>query len=606
MRGKGLGASMIMKTINSVFQESIKNNGSRVAFIKGSVDGSENITYDCLAGMVRGFALGLRALGVKKGDTVALISENRSEWAVADLGLLHAGAVTVALFPTLPAGQVRYALEDCGACAVIVSDEGQLKKVMDWAGEEAGRRIIIMDGPAGGAPNLLTFDEVIKRGSEGRPAGFDKLWKDVAPEDMAGIIYTSGTTGRPMGVALSHRNIVASLTAAVDAVAFGAGEAIVSFLPLNHVLARLSDHYLPLSVGASIAYVRSAREIRPVVKAVRPQFLTLVPRVLEMYREGILSALEKAPSLKRSAFDKFFTLGLKRCCMEEGGGEPDPEMNALCKKGDELVFGRIREELGLDRLKFFVSGGAPLSIETARFFRVLGLEVVEGYGLTETMALVAVNRPGRTRPGTVGPPVKGVEVRLSKEGEILVRGGGVMEGYWKRPAETAHAVDAEGWLNTGDMGQVDDDGFLRIRGRLKEIMVLSTGKNVAPLPIEERLKESPYISQIIVTGDNRSAITALIAPDFRRVRVWLKVKEGQEAGAEPSDAEVAGNPEVKTLIRDEIKRLSGGLAGFERVKRFALLKKAFTVEDGELTPTLKIRRKAVLRKYGDVVESLYR
>lgn len=595
------------KTINSVFQESLKDNKSRIAFIVGTAEGREDVTYESLASMVRGFALGLCALGIKKGETVALISENRPEWAVADLGILHAGAVTVALFPTLPAEQVRYALEDSGAVMVIVSDEAQLKKVLPWAGGQEGRRVIVMDGPAEGRPGLLSFDGVRGRGLQGPCAESDKLRQDVSPADTAVIIYTSGTTGRPMGVVLSHRNVVASITAAEDAVAFGAGDSIVSFLPLNHVLARLADHYLPLSVGASIAYARSAREIRPVVKAVRPQFLTLVPRVLEMFREGVLSAVEKAPSWKRSAFEKFFALGLERLSLEENGTEAETSKKFLWAQGDKLVFSKIRRELGLERLKFFISGGAPLSTETARFFRVLGLEIIEGYGLTETMALVAVNRPGQTRLGTVGPPVKGVELRLSEEGEILVRGGVVMEGYWKNPSATANAIDADGWLSTGDTGQVDEAGYLRIRGRLKEIIVLSTGKNVAPLLIEERLRESPYISQLIVTGDNRSAVTALIVADFARVRGRLKGEsEGEGEADEPTDKEVAENPEAKALIRSEIKRLSDGLADFEMVKRFALLKRAFTVEGGELTPTLKIKRKVVAEKYSDVVESLYR
>jgi len=593
------------KTINSVFHDSLKDNKSRTAFIISPADGHEDITYESLGAMVRGLALGLRELGVKKGETVGLICENRPEWAVADLGILHAGAVTVALFPILPAEQIQYALEDSGAVLVIVFDEAQLKKVSAWAGGQEGRRVIIMDGPAEGRPGLLSFDEVISRGQEGPLDGFDRLWQDVSPADTAGIIYTSGTTGRPMGVVLSHRNVVASLTAAEDAVAFGAGDSIVSFLPLNHVLARLADHYLPLSVGASIAYARSAREIRPVVKAVRPQFLTLVPRVLEMFREGILSAVEKAPSWKRSAFEKFFDLGLERLSLEEEGGKADPAKKFLWAQGDKLVFSKIRRELGLERLKFFISGGAPLSTETAMFFRVLGLEVIEGYGLTETMALVAVNRPGQARPGTVGPPVKGVELRLTENNEILVRGGLVMEGYWNNPSATARALDAHGWLSTGDIGCVDEAGHLRIGGRLKEIIVLSTGKNVTPLPIEERLRESPYVSQLIITGDNRSAVTALIVPEFGAVRGRLNT-EDEGAGAEPSDEEVAANPEVKRLIRSEIKRLSDGLADFERVKRFALLKRAFTVEDGELTPTLKIRRRAVFEKYSDVIESLYR
>jgi long-chain acyl-CoA synthetase len=322
-----------------------------------------------------------------------------------------------------------------------------------------------------------------------------------------------------------------------------------------------------------------------------------------MFRDGILKGVEKGTSGQQTAFHKFFDIATERSYLIEGGGEVTVQMEAACKKGDELVFSKIREELGLDRLRFFVSGGAPLSTSTARFFTILGLEVVEGYGLTETTALVTVNRPGFVRHGTVGPLVKGMEMRLSEAGEILVRGGGVMKGYWNNVAETARSIAPEGWFGTGDVGEVDAEGYLRIKGRLKEIIVLSTGKNVAPLPIEECLKESPYISQLILTGDNRSLITALIVPDFESVRDWLKEKHGSEAGSYEAAAE---NPLVKGLIREEIKKFSDGLADFERVKRFALLKKSFAVEDGELTPTMKVRRKFVCEKYAEVIESLYR
>ncbi|MFQ5353319.1 MAG: AMP-dependent synthetase/ligase [Thermodesulfobacteriota bacterium] len=611
-------------TINSLIQDSIKNNRSRTALLKKSeaAGGYEPITYESLGESVRGLALGLSELGVKKGDPVALISENRPEWTVADLGILHAGAVSVALFPTLPAEQVSYSLRDSASRVVILSNENQLKKVLAWMGTEpAGKTVIMMDKKGVHDPGVLGFTEVINRGSRGSDAEFSKLWQSPKSSERAGIIYTSGTTGTPVGAALTHGNFVSSVVAGVEAVDFKAGHAMVSFLPLNHVFARLVDHYLPLSIGAAVAYAGSARDIRGVVKDMRPQYMTVVPRVLEMYREGILHAFEQGPTMRRGAFNKFFAAGLERLRLVEGRGEPQPGLDAVCKEGDALVFSKIREELGLERLRFFISGGAPLSLETERFFRVLGIEILEGYGLTETAALVSVNRPGRAVPGTVGPPVKGVEVKLTDDGEILVKGRNIMEGYWKRPGQTAKAIDAEGWLYTGDLGEVDEAGCLKIKGRLKEIIVLTTGKNVSPMPIEERLRESPFISQIIVVGDNRNLVAAIIVPDFGRLKVWMKgmesaLKASEEAassggtapseGTEPSDEEVAGNPHVKELIRAEIKRLSGALADFERVHRFALMERAFTVDEGELTPTLKVRRKVVLEKYGDVVESLYR
>lgn len=613
---RSLHEGMMKRTVNDILQEAIRANEGRPAFTGGADGAYDGLTYGGLGGMTRSLALGLRALGIRKGDRVGLISGNRPEWALADLAILHAGAVDVALFPTLPEGQVSYCLKDSGASLVIVSDEVQLQKVLPWAGGgrgwrgERGRRVIIMDPPtgAGAAPGLLTLQDVMKAGEKAAGTDFEALWRYTSPKDPAAIVYTSGTTGAPMGVVLTQGNLASSLDGAVDAVAFGPGERIVSFLPLNHVLARLSDHLLPLSVGAAIGYARSARSLRPMVREVRPHYLTLVPRVLDMFREGVLGEVSKGPPEARTAFERSFEAGLERLRILDSGAVPGPDLEAICKKGDEMIFSRIREGLGLDQLKFFVSGGAPLSMETARFFRVLGLEVIEGYGLTETAALVSVNRPGRVRPGTVGPPVKGVEVRVGDGGEILVRGGVVMEGYWDRPEDTARALVAGGWLRTGDMGEEDGEGCLRIRGRLKEIIVLSTGKNVAPMLVEERLCESPYIAQAVVVGDGRSTLSALLVPDFARVRAWLgerAAEEGAGAGPELSDEEVVNTPEVRGLIRGEIKRLSSGLAGFEQVKRFALIPRTFTPEGGELTPTMKIRRKVVLERYAGVVEGMY-
>ncbi len=594
------------KTLNEILQDSIRTNKESLVFLDGSGEGTGGLRYEGLGRRVRALSLGLKKLGLKKGGRVGLISENRPEWAMADLGIIHAGGVTVALFPTLPAEQVSYCLEDAGASMVIVSHEGQLRKVQPWAGGDNARKVVVMDAPRGdGAGGVITLDEVMRLGdgAGGRVEGdFEALWRAVAPGDPAGIVYTSGTTGRPLGVVLTHRNLTSSVEAAEDAVAFSRGESIVSFLPLNHVLGRLADHLMPLYVGASVAHAGSARDLRPLVKALRPHYLTLVPRVLDMFRDGVLSAMERAPAEVRAAFERFFTAGVERQCIIESGGRPEAGLDAMCRKGDEMVFSRIREDMGLGRLKFFVSGGAPLSMETARFFRVLGMEVVEGYGLTETAALVAVNRPGQVRPGTVGPQVKGVDVKLSDTGEILVRGGVVMKGYWNRPEETARAVDKEGWLHTGDMGEMDSEGHLRILGRLKDIIVLSTGKNVSPLLVEERLCKSPYISQVVVAGDGRSTLSALVVPDFARARERLRGEEG-EVGL--TDGEVAEDPALKALIREEIKRLMAGLAEFERVKRFALLPRPFSIEKGELTPTMKIRRRKVLDRYAGVVEGLY-
>lgn len=586
------------RTINRMFQESVKRFGPNAAILRKAGGEYRAMTYRELGDRVREFSCGLAALGVKKGAPVAMIAENRPEWAIADLGILHSGAVNVAIFPTLPAEQVRYIVNDSGAVVLLASGR-QLEKALEVRRSVPGLRIVALDGPP--APGVMAFEEVLRLGA-GNARGFEGRWKDVVPGDRASIVYTSGTTGEPKGAVLTHLNFASNVEAAQDALTLKPGEIVLSFLPLNHCLGRMADHYVPLSYGSAIAYVDNVRGLRQSIAEVRPHYMVLVPRVFEMFREGMLARIDGERFLSRTAFRWALAAGKSCCERAQAGAAVPPVLELRRRVADRLVFGNIRKALGLDRLKFFVSGGAPISRATAEFFCSMGFSILEGYGLTETSPLVAVNRPGSVRFGTVGFPVKGVEVKIAPDGEILVRGPNVMLGYHNRPGETGDVIGPDGWFRTGDIGAFDEEGYLRIIDRKKSLIVLANGKKVAPQPIESLLLESPYIGQVMLVGDNVSTVSALIVPAFERVRERLR-EDGTKG--DPDNGGLVKAPGVNRLIRSEIQRLTADLAEFERVRRFTLLDHEFSVESGELTPTLKIRRNVVAERYRDAIARMH-
>lgn len=593
-------------TLNRMFQMSVEKYADSAALSSKVAGEYRAITYREMGKKVRVLASGLVALGVEKGDRIALISENCPEWAIADIGIMHIGAINVAIFPTLPAGQVQHIVADSESRIIIVSDRKQLTKALEVKRALPHLCIIAMDCPADPSNDVMTFDDVLKRGETSplSDSDYHQRWRGVQPTDWASIIYTSGTTGDPKGAILSHHNFASNVQAAQDVLAFHRGDILLSLVPLNHVMGRLVDHYLPLSCGSMIAYMENLRRLRQNMEEVRPHYMLLVPRVLEMFREGLMGTIAKEPTRKRKLLHWAVAFG-KRCSREIQKKQRVSRFLAFqWWLAEKLVFAKIRERMGLERLKLFFAGGAPLSETTAEFFSAMRLPILEGYGLTETSPLVAVNRLHRIKFGTVGLPVKGVEVTIDKDGEILVRGPNVMQGYYKKPHETADAIDTEGWFHTGDIGEFDGEGFLKITDRKKDLLVLTNGKNVAPQHIENLLMQSLYVSQIIVLGDKRNTVTALIVPDFKALTDW--VKEGN-IPVNPDDRhELTQHPEVYRLIQDEIQRLSGNLADFEKIHRFSLIDREFTVETGELTPTLKVKRRVVMEKYKDLIEAMYR
>lgn len=561
-----------------------------------NVDGEwQRITYRELLDLCRRFACGLRASGVQTGQHVAIIAESCARWVICDFGIAMAGGVNVAMFPSLPPAQIEYILRDSGARLILVGSPELLKKVLVVRKAIPDLRPILMQGEPPPDIEVTTFDRVLASGEA------DRALASPAPDDLASIIYTSGTTGEQKGVMLTHDNFCSNVLQSRQILDFDSGDVFLSVLPLNHVFERTAGCYLPLSCGSCVNYVEHMRRLREYLAQIRPTYMMLVPRFLEALRDAILERAQKAPPLRRRLFHWALALGRRRLRYVLARRSVPPHLTVQYALAQLLVLDRIRRLTGLDRLKDFVTGAAALPIEINEFFQALGVEVMEGYGLTESSPVVSVNIPGQTTIGTVGPPLPGVEVKLGEHDEILIRGRNVMRGYYHKPEATAEAIDADGWLHTGDIGALRD-GYLCITDRLKDLLVLSNGKNVAPQPIEIRLTTSPYLAQAVVLGDREAYVTALIVPNFEHLRAWAQT-EGLQLPEAPEEA-IRLEP-VEKLLRQEIRGLTDHLADFEKVKDFRLLPQEFTIDSGELTPTLKVKRRVVVERYGALINDMY-
>jgi long-chain acyl-CoA synthetase len=562
---------------------------------------------------IRDLALGFSALGTGVGDRVALVSESRPEWLFVDMAVLAAGGVLVPIYPTLSAAQIRYILEDSGARIVVVSSKLQLEKVQEIRHQlPALEAVVTIDAALPtGSPSVFTLDAVAERGHARMTGewGVGREFRDasrrVTPDDLATIVYTSGTTGEPKGVMLTHGNLTANLFAGAKALDVRQDDVALSFLPLSHAFERMVA-YIYLLCGVTVAFAESFETIGRDIAAVKPTVVTGVPRVYEKLHDRIVEKGQAGSVLKSAVFRWAIGVGRARGEAILRGRALSPLTSIQASLADRLVFAKIREGLG-GRLRYFVSGSAPLSGSIAEFFHGIGLPVIEGYGLTETAPILTVNPPEAPRVGTVGKPIQGVELRIATDGEILARGANVMKGYYRKPDATA-AVLKDGWFHTGDIGTIDTNGYLTITDRKKDLLVTSGGKKVAPQPIEEVLKRSPLVNETVILGDRRKFVAALIVPDFKVLQRRL-----QDLGRPPADlsdaksrAALLERQDILTLYQEVIDALNRDLSQFERIKRFVLLPSEFSIESGELTPTLKVRRKVVEERWKTEIENLYR
>jgi long-chain acyl-CoA synthetase len=556
---------------------------------------------------IRDVSLGLGALGVGAGDRVAIVAESRPEWLIADLAILSIGAVTVPIYATLSAAQARYILQDSAASVAFVSTRLQLDKVQEVRHQlPALEAVIVMDGSAASdSPSVMSFETLAARGHQqitgewGTGKAFRDRSRQIGPNDLATIIYTSGTTGEPKGVMLTHGNLVSNLKAGAAVLNVSQDDVALSFLPLSHAFERMVA-YIYLLCGVTICFAESFDTIGRDIAAVRPTVLTGVPRVYEKLHTRIIEKGQSGPGLKGSLFRWAVKVAMATGRAQLRGVSPGLLTSLQRPLADRLVFAKIREGIG-GRIRYLVSGSAPLGVVIAEFFQGVGLPIVEGYGLTETAPILTVNPPDAPRAGTVGKAVPGVELRIADDGEILARGPNVMPGYYNKPAATAEVL-RDGWFHTGDIGAIDAEGYLRITDRKKDLLVTSGGKKIAPQPIEATLKRSPLVSETVLLGDRRKFAGALIVPDFAALERRLK-----DLGRPPgSREELVTRPDVVALYQEIIDGLNRELSQFERIKKFAILPAEFSIDSGELTPTLKVKRKVVEERWRETIDDLYR
>ncbi len=553
-----------------------------------------------LVDRVRRLATALEGLGVAPGERVALMAENGPHWPVVDFATLSLGAVLVPIYPTLTPDQAAYVANDCGAEVVLVEGTERLAGLL---GERADmprvrRFVVIGDEPQG--DEALSFGSLL---TDSPPMPLDELERRaraVKPDDLATFIYTSGTTGNPKGVMLTHGNVTSNVLASLECMDIEGGFTALSFLPLSHSFERTID-YIYFYRGCSIAYAESIQTVGQNLLEVNPHVFVSVPRVYEKVIAKVNESIAASPPAKQKIFHWAERVAREALPYRLRRVKPPGLLAVKVALADKLVFGKIQQRLG-NRFQFAMSGGAPLAPEIARFFWGAGLEIYEGYGLSETSPVLTVNRRGQTKLGTVGQAIPGVELEIAEDGEILARGPNIMRGYHNLPEETAEAIDADGWFHTGDIGELDEDGFLQITDRKKEIIVNAYGKNVAPAPIENALKASRFIGQAVVIGDRRKMLAALLVPDFETLEGWAR-REGVDGADRRA---LLDEPRVRELFTAEVEAVNRELARYEQIHLWQLMPDEFTIETGELTPTQKIKRRIISQKYGELIESLYR
>ncbi len=560
------------------------------------------ISHSDVATRVRHAARGMIGLGAKRGDRVAILSENRPEWAIADYACLSAGFADVPVYPTLPADQIAYILKDSGAVGMFVSNRDQAEKIREIRGRVPGLQWVISFDELGPLADM-SIATLESRGAGGETKQTIERFRaealSVKPDDLATLIYTSGTTGEPKGVMLTHDNIYSNVMAAMKAIPFDGRDVGLSFLPLSHIFERMAGHYLMFATGTSIAYAESIDTVPINLAEVRPTLVLSVPRLYEKMYARILETALTGSFLKRRIF--FWAKGVAERWADEklAGREPKGGLARQYGIAQKLVFSKLKTRTG-GRLRYFVSGGAPLSSDINKFLYAAGLTILEGYGLTETSPVIAVNTPENFRIGTVGKAIDGVEVKIASDGEILTRGPHVMKGYYNKPDATREVMDPDGWFHTGDIGELSD-GFLAITDRKKDIIVTAGGKNIAPQPLENKVKSNKYVAQAVMLGDKRKFPSMLIVPNFDQLEKWAMKRNIIWTDR----AQLLRMPTIQAKMEKEVAEELAGAAHFELPKKIGLLESDFSIERGELTPTLKVKRRAIDKHYKTLIDSLY-
>jgi long-chain acyl-CoA synthetase len=602
LREAGAGAEVT--TLAELFRRAVSRERNLLNYKK---DGHwRQISSRELESQVRAVAMGLHAFDVRVGDRVGILSENRVEWTIADLGVINCGGVDAPIYATQSPKQVAYILNDAGVEVLFISNQAQYDRVRDALNKCPRLRMIISFDPVNAPPGrVMSFSDLLTKGraaDEAEPELYETLREIVTPESLATLIYTSGTTGDPKGVMLTHANLVSNTLANFQNSELKEGEVGLTFLPFSHILERTTI-YMYLHAGVSIYYAESVETVARDMAEVRPHFMTSVPRLFEKIHARAIEKAEESGERRAAIARWAFDVAQQWAQAASEGRDTGVVLNIKRKVADTLVYLKLRKALG-GRVRALVSGGAPLAPELALLFYGAGMPIYQGYGLTESSPVISCNTPRANRLGSVGKPIPGVSVQIAEDGEILASGPNIMRGYYNRPAETEEALetDAEGrvWLRTGDIGYLDGDGYLFITDRKKDLIKTSGGKYVAPQPIENAIKRSQYVNQAVVIGDGRKFPAALIVPQMDALRAYAR-----RQGILAEESELIRHPEIVSLIENEVEMSTTDLAQYEKIKAILLLPGELTVEGGELTPTLKVKRRIVVEKNQEQIDRLY-
>jgi long-chain acyl-CoA synthetase len=593
---------MSVQTIPDLFLNAVRNTPRPDCFSSKDDSGQYvDVSSEEALRRVRALRMGLKSLGVKTGDAVAILSENRLEWALSDLSSLCAGALTVPIYPTLLPETIEYILNDCKPVAIFVSTAEQATKIHQMRDRiPFVKDIISFDKTQ--LPDIMTFEKLLHIGENlvGDAAPDDDFCAKVDKDSACSIIYTSGTTGNPKGVVLSHWNFVSNVIHIDNTFDFNRDDRCLSFLPLSHVLERMAGYYTMLMAGIGIAYAERMDTVPMDIIQVKPTIIISVPRLYEkIYGKTLALAMSGSP-VKKNIFFWARGVGMEHAKLTTNNQPVSGWLNFQKGIADKLVFSKLRAKLG-GRIRFMVSGGAPLNKTINQFFYAADLQIMEGYGLTETSPVLSCNTPENIRFGSIGKPLHDTEIKIADDGEIMARGPQVMLGYYNNEAATAEVLDGDGWLSTGDIGHFDEDGFLFITDRKKDIIVTAGGKNIAPQPIENRYKTSKFVSMAVIIGDRRKYLTVIMVPDLETLG-----SHAESIGLDTSDpVKLLAEPAIQKLFEELMIEINGELPSFSQIKKFALLEREFTLEDGELTPTMKIKRFAVNKKHKTMIDQMY-
>ncbi|UCH63147.1 MAG: long-chain fatty acid--CoA ligase [Fidelibacterota bacterium] len=602
---------MAFQTITEMFLQTTSQHADKPLYYHKRRDHWEGLRGKDIRTTVEDLAYGLVSLGIAKGKHAAIVSNNSPRWAMADYGILCTGGATASIYPTLAASQVAYILKHSESRVVFAEDEEQAGKILEvWDDcPDLKTLIVINDTQVTGKTTkgsdraIISFIDFLELGHEyGKEQGldFEAMCRDCKPEDVLTLIYTSGTTGEPKGVMLTHHNMISNIEGALEHIQIDETDSLLSSLPLSHSFERMAGHFLAFSRGAAVYYAESIEKVGENMQEAKPTVLLHVPRFYEKVHSRVLESISQSSGLRQKIFWWALAQGKAVLKLTMTGGKPGWWLRKKHGLAGKLVFSKLKERVG-GRIRFFVSGAAPLSAEIGEFFASLGMIVLEGYGLTETSPALAVNKLEKFKFGSVGPAIPNVELKIAENGEILAKGPNIMKGYYKDPEASAEVIDNDGWFHTGDIGEFDGDGYLTITDRLKSILVTSGGKNVAPAPLENAMILSPYIEQVMIIGDERNFISALLVPNFENLNTFAEEKSIKSRDRKT----LVQDPQVIELFEREVETAMEPFARFERVKKFLLLTREFTIDEGELTPTLKVKRKEVFDHFGEEIESIY-